>query len=91
MKPDTTYGPRSARHQEIMGLDSQALHTRFPGTATVVFNETMKKKEFSEKLKDLPEGSYIVGDKEGKLHGFVVGNESGEILPKVSWRTAASL
>ena len=86
MRVDDIYGERKDRHQRILLLSSGALHAEFPWTADLVFNERMKKGEFSEKaIKDAgaPATSCIFGDKDGRSHAWVVGNEQGEVLPKI--------
>ena len=81
MKFETIYGDRSKRHHAIMLMPQQKLHEKYPWVADVVFNETMTKKEFNEKL--VPDESCLLGTKpDGKRYRFVVGNEQGEILPK---------
>lgn len=81
MKVDDIYGPRKQRHQAIMLMEEEELHAKHPWTKDVVFNEVMKKGEFSEK--NVPDASVIGGTKaDGKPQRWVVGNEQGEILPK---------
>ena len=78
-------GERKDRHQRILMLSPTDLHTEFPWTEALVFNESMKKGEFSEaKIKNAsaPKTSCIFGSKEGKSHAWIIGNEEGEILPK---------
>ena len=78
-------GERKDRHQRILLLSATELHSEFPWTQDLVFNEQMKKGEFSEaRIKDssAPVTSCIFGHKDGKTHVWVVGNEEGEILPK---------
>ena len=75
------YGERKDRHQEIMMMNSRALHEMFPFTATLKFNEVLTKGQFVEK--NIPDESCIFGlATDGTQHRFCVGNEEGEILPK---------
>ena len=65
-----------------MMMDAGELHEAHPFTEALVFNEVMLKKDFDERA--VPDGSCIMGvDKDGKQHRFCVGNEQGEILPKL--------
>ena len=86
MREDSVYGERKDRHQAILLMDPSALHDRFPWTAKLVFNESMMKSELDEKkIKEeggAPKTSTILGDKDGEVHRWVIGNEAGEILPK---------
>jgi len=59
MKVDAIYGERADRHQRIMDLSADDLHSEFPWTATLEFNETMAKAEFDEKI--VPAESCIMG------------------------------
>ena len=86
MREDSVYGERKDRHQAILLMDASALHDRFPWSAKLVFNESMMKSELDEKkIKEeggAPKTSTILGDKDGEVHRWVIGNEAGEILPK---------
>jgi len=82
MKLETVYGDRSQRHHDIMTMALEDLHENHPFVQDITFNETMLKKEFNEK--NVPDSSCLFGVKEnGKEHRFVIGNEQGEILPKL--------
>ena len=86
MREDNVYGERKDRHQAILLMDASALHLAFPWTSDLVFNESMMKSELDEKKikeKDgAPKTSTILGDKDGEVHRWIIGNEAGEILPK---------
>ena len=66
-------------------MDASALHDRFLWSAKLVFNESMMKSELDEKkIKEeggAPKMSTILGDKDGEVHRWVIGNEAA-ILPK---------
>jgi hypothetical protein len=82
MRYDAIYGDRSGRHQAIMTMSEDELHSEHPWTASLEFNESMLKKEIDEK--EVPNESCLLGmKKDGTTHRFVVANEQGEILPKL--------
>lgn len=83
MKIDDVFGFRSDHHQEIMMLSFDELHQRYPFTAELQFNMTMKKASVDEK--SVPDDVCIFGyktvDGDEKVHRFNCGNNDGEILP----------
>lgn len=76
------YGDRDRAHHLIMTMEAEDLHEEYPFTEELVFNQTMKKKDFNQKK--VPDESCLIGTKkDGKIHRFVIGNEQGEILPQL--------
>ena len=66
-------------------LTEEQLHERFPWTAELAFNTSMTKKDVDEKT--VPDGVVLLGYKtengKEKVHRFNIGNNAGEILPKL--------
>jgi hypothetical protein len=90
MRYDDIYGDRSERHQTIMTMCEDELHSEHPWTASLEFNELMLKKEIDEK--EVPDGSCLLGTKkDGTTHRFVVANEQGEILPKLLFQKLVTI
>lgn len=82
MKREDVYGNRSQRHHAIFTMSEEGLHDEYPWVESLTFNITMTKKEFNEAK--VPDASCLFGTKQdGSTHRFVVGNEQGEILPKL--------